>query len=146
MTVVVSAAPHSRSGWLACIPWEAAREAAGAGRSALCNAGPGCKRAEFGTERDGEGTEDSRDTRTGDWVCLEVVLWLHPKISPGSVSSPEALHAPGHRRDAEGQRLGFEVVAWSRVAGGWQGYGEPAMGRSGRVSCGVKAAGGAGVG
>lgn len=87
-------------------------------------------RLRAGRVRDREGTEDRSDARTGEWVCLEVFLWLQPKISQGSVPSPEVAAAkaePGESipRAQEGRR-GTEVGFCSggteqggrRVAGG----------------------------
>lgn len=112
--------------------------------------GQGCEWAEVRTGR----TEDRRDARTGHGVCLEVCLWLQPKISQGRVPGPVVAAARaeagesilGGRRDAEGQRLALVVAAWSRVAGDDK---EPRVGRAGRVSGAggeAKAVGGAELG
>lgn len=77
---------------------------------------------------DKEGTEDRRDARTGDWVCLEIFLWLQPKISQGNVLGPEAVAAraepgesiPGMQGDT--QRDGGQILQRWHGAG-WQGAG-----------------------
>lgn len=74
-----------------------------------------------GGERD-RGREGHQDR---DWVCSELFLWLQPKIRQGRVQEQM-------QRDRGWVSM---VVARSRVAGGWQGDGEPEMGRSGCVSC-----------
>lgn len=84
-------------------------------------------------DRDRQGTENRRDARIRDWVSLEVFLWLQPKVSQGSVPSPEAATARAESGESiprvqEGHR-GTEV-AGSRVAGGWQRDREPEVARS----------------
>lgn len=97
---------------------------------------------------DRDGTESRRGARRRDWVSLLVFLWLQPKVSQGRVPSPEAATARAESRESnprvQGGHRGTEVTG-SRVAGGWQGDGEPEVAKSGWVSQvgrGVKAVGG----
>lgn len=88
-------------------------------------------------DRDRQGTEKRKGARIRDWVSVEVFLWLQPKVSQGSVPSPEAATARAESGESfprvqEGHR-GTEV-AGSRVAGGWQGDREPEVARSEWVS------------